>query len=185
MTEAPGDDTGAAMDEADLAEASELALAINAQIQGRRADILLQALSIIAANVLRITVGDGGTDRTSEIGAFAGVAVNIHAGLSEPPRADVMMVGEDAGLSPAQARAAVALCPLLNDLMAGLLLHYPAKEVLNAWFSAFLSIMLIDGGVEETQRVLVATAEALPATHEKMEALRAMDDGATHQGGRA
>lgn len=163
----------------DLDEAKDLAITLNTQIHDRRFDVILAALAMVSATVLRSATADEPPQYLAAV--FAGLVVNIHAGLDDQPQQLVpaaTTVGEGADpLTPAQVQAAVALCPALGGLMGGLLAHYETKNVVNAWFSVLLNVLL-DGGVEKAQRVLRETADALPATAARMTAMRDLDAGA-------
>ncbi len=168
----------------DQSASEDLAETFNEVSGGMRCDVILTALCMMSAHILRI--GSQG-DVAPLLSSFAGVMRNIHAGIaSELPQAqDIVRVVGD-GLSEEQAKAATELCPFLGALMSGLLLNYDTKNVMNAWLSNLLTLLMRTMEVGDAQTVLRLTADALPQTKSQIDGMASFDNlGNTGQVGRA
>lgn len=163
--------------EADIAAERALAQRINTLIDGQECAVILMALSQVMGSVLATVAEDDPSDGRL---CFAGAVLNMHSIFADGRKhKPIVMTGETASqITPEQAAAATRLCEPLGDLIIGLCGHFDTHNVLNAWLSALLNLLLV-GGVENAQAILRTTADQLPETAAQIDAAQAFEGRAT------
>ena len=155
--------------------AGRLALEILGLMDGQNFGTALEALALTIGTVLAEN-----RDHSRRAIGLSAVMLTAHQqmeGGREVERA-VIPIGDMAefegafeeGTLPAIIDETMALCPVLNDLLRGLMAHTPPPIVLNAWLSAFIVPILEIDGAAHLKTVLEKLVRDLPEIAARLKA---------------